>query len=84
MYIVAKITMGSVYYPKNNEGSSLPYFYFPIMYFALYPKNLPSINIPIVVVKIMPTTKVLRSIVHQNITLVITLISYASLFEVCQ
>jgi hypothetical protein len=75
--------MGSVHYPKK-KGSSLPSFYSPIMYFVLYPKNLPSINIPIVVVKTMPTTKVLQSIARQNITLVIALVSYASLFGICQ
>jgi len=84
MYIVARIIMGSDYYPKNNKGSSLPSFHSPIMYFVLYPKNLPSINIPVVVVKTMPTTKVLQNIARQNITLVIALVSYASLFGICQ
>jgi hypothetical protein len=84
MYRVARNTIGPVYYLKNNKGSSLPFIYSFIMYFVLYPKNLPSINIPITIVKTKPTTKVLQTIAHQNITLVIVHVSYASLFEICQ
>jgi hypothetical protein len=53
------------------------------MYFVLYPKKLPSTNIPIIVVETKPTTKVLQNIDHQNIALVTALVSYTSLYEVC-
>jgi hypothetical protein len=69
--------------PKNSKGSSLPSFYSPIMYFVLYPKNLPSTGIPVIVIESKPITKILQNITHQNIALVTALVSYTSLYEVC-
>jgi hypothetical protein len=70
--------------PRNNKGLSLLAFYSPIMYFELYPNNLPSINIPTITIETKLATKVLQNIARQNITIVIVLVSYASLSEVCK